>query len=320
MFQTYLTGLLRLPLSKCASAIIINSISDGTAGQYKSQLGNFQEFCESKQHFRFPHATCELCIEYLTSLFKKGLSYSSINTAKAAISQFVILDNSQVSFGNHPLAIKFMKGVFKLRPALPKYNSTWDVTPVLDYLNDLDTSSLKFLTMKCVMLLALTTGQRVQTLAALNLDFMTITREKVVFLVHKILKTSKPGKSTTVEIAKYKDGRKSLCPYECLLLYLSNTKQLRGDNSLWVSFLRPHRTVGSQTISRWLMYTLKLAGINQQFGAHSVRHASSSKAAKLKVPIESILKTVGWASNKTFATFYRRPIIQENAFAEAVLA
>ncbi|ESP01853.1 hypothetical protein LOTGIDRAFT_99731, partial [Lottia gigantea] len=39
--------------------------------------------------------------------------------------------------GKHPLICRFLKGVFELRPSLPRYTHTWDVDIVLRYLSSL---------------------------------------------------------------------------------------------------------------------------------------------------------------------------------------
>jgi hypothetical protein len=72
----------------------------------------------------------------LTDLFKSGLGYSSINTARCALSSYFSLDNS-VNISSNVLVKRFMKGVYTLRPALPRYNVTWDVNVVLKYLKGL---------------------------------------------------------------------------------------------------------------------------------------------------------------------------------------
>lgn len=68
--------------------------------------------------------------------------------------------------------------MFRLRPVLPKYTCTWDPNTVLSYishwypLNNLD---LEKLTKKTAILLALTTGQRVQTLYLIRYINITFT-------------------------------------------------------------------------------------------------------------------------------------------------
>ena len=48
-------------------------------------------------------------LDFLTSLFENGLGYSSINTARSALSALgLMFDN--VLVGVHPLVVRFMKG------------------------------------------------------------------------------------------------------------------------------------------------------------------------------------------------------------------
>lgn len=70
-----------------------------------------------------------------------------------------------------------MKVVFNSSKQSPKYSETLDVNVVLDYmalLYPLDNLSLKERSMKLVVLLALTSGQRCQTLTFLDIASMNI--------------------------------------------------------------------------------------------------------------------------------------------------
>ena len=116
------------------------------------------------------HPTVTAVLFFLHSLFKSGLSYSALNTARSAVSSTDMRDSdapSHTPVGKHFLVCRYLKGVFnKLKP-VPKYNNIWSVYTVLDYLSlfwPLHEINLKELTLKLVMLIALTTGQRCQTL------------------------------------------------------------------------------------------------------------------------------------------------------------
>ena len=105
-------------------------------------------------------------IEYLTDLYEKGHSYSSINVAKSSLSSLGISFESYTA-GSHPLVVRFLKGVFNIRPPKSRYSSIWDVNVVLSYLRTLSpvkNISLKHLTLKIVMLMALTNAARVNTI------------------------------------------------------------------------------------------------------------------------------------------------------------
>ena len=95
-------------------------------------------------------------------LFTEGLSYSTINTARSALSTIVCMPAGHV-FGSHHIVVRFMKGVFELRKPKPKYSSIWDVSVVLKYLGTFVPNpelTLKQLTFKVVMLMLLVSGQR----------------------------------------------------------------------------------------------------------------------------------------------------------------
>ena len=62
---------------------------------------------------------------FLYDLFQSGVGYSVMNTARSSLSTFINIDG--VPVGQHPVITRFMKGVFIIKPALPKYNFTWDV-------------------------------------------------------------------------------------------------------------------------------------------------------------------------------------------------
>ena len=168
------------------------------------------------------------------------------------------------------------------------------------------------------MLLALVSGQRMQTLCALDLDLAIIDDSKAVFHIQKVLKTTKPGKACTVSLHKFKDAR--VCPLTCLNIFIEKTRSLRTTSKLFISLQKPHNCVGPQTLSRWVVQVMKEAGLEPGFGAHSTRHASTSSASRTGVSVGVIMDSAGWSNEKTFASFYRKNFKESsNEFAEPVL-
>ena len=109
-------------------------------------------------------------IAFLTCLFKEGLSYSSINTARSAVSSFSL--HRKVPLGSNPLVSRYMKGVFNLRPVIPKISVTWDTAKVLNFLKTWHPAKnldLLQLSIKVVLLCLLVTGQRGQTIWKMDL-------------------------------------------------------------------------------------------------------------------------------------------------------
>ena len=103
--------------------------------------------------------------------------------------------------------------------------------------------------------------------------------------------------------------------------YEKRTCALRGSEAkLFASWKAPHSGVSRDTPRRWTKKGLKTAGIDiSRFTARSTRSALTSKAVH-KLPLATLLKTVGWRRPSTFATFYKKPICEENTFQNAVLS
>jgi len=160
-------------ISAEATKIILKSWRKGTSKQYQSYYKKWLDFCHREQISRVRPSLAQV-IEFILTLFNNGLSYSSLNTARSALSS-ILPSIDGIPVGQHPLVIRFLKGVFESRPAMPRYASVWDVNQVLYYLKTLspvNQISLKSLTLKLAMLLALVTAQRGQSLLFLNVDSM----------------------------------------------------------------------------------------------------------------------------------------------------
>ena len=159
--------------SSKASNIILQSWSTGTQKQYAPYIKKWHDFC-SKWKVNPYNPPLNTVLDFLVSLHEQGLSYTTINTARSALSA-IILPTDNVNIGSHPIVSRFMKGIFKNNPPAPRYRTTWDVSPVLSYLSSLpkpNQSSMKSLTLKLVMLVALVSAQRGQSLHMLDIQFM----------------------------------------------------------------------------------------------------------------------------------------------------
>lgn len=271
-------------------------------------------FCRSRGIDPFS-ASLEDGLEFLHHQYQNGLSYSGINTARSALSAVIFLPDGS-SFGNHPLVSRFLKGVFESRPSLPRYKHIWDVSLVLDYLKTLpplEESNLKDITHKTVMLVALLSGQRCQTVHALTISGMKTTNVTVHFEITKLLKTSKPGKHQGhLEFKSYPVDRR-LCVVTYLKQYVKITEPVRdGHDPFWLSYTKPFKPVSRDTVSRWIKNVLEKAGIDTKvFSAHSTRAAATSAANANNVSINTIMDAAGWSRESTFRKFYDKPV-QEN--------
>lgn len=309
-------------LSDSAVSVIMNSWRDKTRKQYITYIKKWEKFCrENKIQIAYPNV-CDV-VNFLETLFAKGLTYSVLNTARSAISSFVILRNTDHSVGNHPTISRFMRGVFNMRPALPRYVNTWDVSVVISYLKSQSPTeklSFKQLTMKLVMLMALLSGQRAQSIQLLDISKMSRTADTVTFVVDQIVKQTRPGYHLQpISFKRYAQDT-DLCVVRTLDVYLEQSSVHRGDLcKLFISFQKPYNAVTSETISRWLKSVLASAGIDtNQYKGHSVRSAATSAAFGAGTSIQTIMNAAGWSSECTFNRFYNKQS-QTKSFSDGVL-
>lgn len=298
-------------ISTEASRIIVQSWRSGTTTQYQTYYKKWESFC-CRRKINPLQATLQDGINFLGDLFATGVGYSCINTARSALSSIIVLPGS-VHFGSHPLVTRFVKGVFESRPSLPRYKEIWDVNSVLKVLATWTLGvdlSLRDMSWKLTMLLALLSGQRVQTLKALTLTSMTLTANKCVFTIETPLKTTRPGKHLgRIEFLAYEPDR-NLCVVQHLQAYIDRTSHLRGEtDQLLIGYQKPHKPVSTDTIARWIKNAMGKAGIDTSvYKAHSTRAAATSAAKEKQVPVDTILSAAGWSSESTFARFYDKPI------------
>lgn len=305
--------------------IIGASWRDSTKRQYNVYLSKWMKFCEEK-NWTWTHTKAGYVLQFFDSLFYgQHANYNVINSARSALSSVVSLDGGLYSIGTHPLICRYLKGVFHLRPPVPRYRCIWDVSKVLNYLRKQSPAhklTLKNLSLKVCTLLALVSAQRVQTLYEITLDSLKLSSDCVDINIESLLKQSRPGNvGINLSFGAF-SADKRLCILHYLRHYKSRTQEIRGqERGLFITFKRPFHRATKQTISRWIKTTLQRAGIDtNQYTAHSTRAASTSFARSHDIPLATILKQAGWKGEKTFKDFYLKPLEGgQPSFSQAVL-
>lgn len=216
-----------------------------------------------------------------------------------------------------------MRGVANIRPSIPRYTSTWDVSFVLNFFRKqplVSNLSLVDLTMRTVTLLALVTAVRCHTIYLLDIDHMTTLKDMYIFHVYGNFKQSRPNNDyLSIELPVY-DADCRICIYRTMTEYLKRTRPIRSSSRLFVATVTPHNAVCTSTISRWIKVIMTMSGVDVSiFKPHSVRSASSSAAKRGGAVIHEILQKAGWSNEKTFSKFYNRPVIDRSAYARSVI-
>ena len=181
-------------LSDDTLKLVMSSWSKGTCKQYSPHIHRWVAYCEAKGLDPYT-ADFGVGAEFLTQYFHSSpVDYSSLNTARSALSAILQPVNG-ITFGNHPLITRLLRGIFKERPSLPKYTVTYDVNLVFIFLKSLpalEHRSLEILTKTTAILLCLLSGQRSQTLSALSLDHVFTDGKKYIFYIPTLMKQSRP--------------------------------------------------------------------------------------------------------------------------------
>ena len=257
-------------------------------------------------------------IEFLIYLHDvKKENYSLIAGARSALSAILPVRNG-LTFGKEPTVGRILKGIFKLRPSLPKHVVIYDTNIVIDYIADLPSNAhllMELLTQKLTTLLCILSGQRAQSIVNLYLDFLHKTDHIFTFYIPKILKTTSPSfHQEPLEFQSFPNNL-NICVLECLKDYIQRTSLLREDlegepQQLILSYSYPHKPVKSATLARYVKTFLGMAGIDVTvFTTHSTRAASTSKANNMGLNLKDLARAAGWRGRSTFQKHYKFPII-----------
>jgi hypothetical protein len=109
-------------ISPQVTEFLIKSWRDGTQRQYQTYIRKWLQYCSRQQCSAFSPSV-NTVLEFLLEMFHTGkdgdgLSYSTINTVRSALSTIIRIDNKPI--GQHALVTRFLKAAFNERPALPK--------------------------------------------------------------------------------------------------------------------------------------------------------------------------------------------------------
>ncbi len=270
-------------------------------------------------------------LEFLQERLTAGAAATTLRVYVAAIAARRELD--EIPLGRHHMVSAFMRGARCLRPFRPTAVPSWDLSVVLEGLvtapfEPLESASDRILTLKVVLLLALTSLKRVGDLQAFSvsetcMDFapglVKVTLRPRPGYIPKVLSTSFRSQVVTLHsfhpppFASSEDERLHLlCPVRALKLYVDRSKVWRKSPQLLICFGAGRRglAMSKQRISHWVRDAISLAYEARNLPsplslrAHSTRGIASSQALFRGVPLEDICVAAGWSSPHTFVRFY----------------
>ena len=108
--------------------------------------------------------------------------------------------------------------------------------------------------LKLVMLMAITSAQRGQSIHLLDTKHMDLHKIYTTFRFKTVLKGTRPGKGLRpMKFKAYAPDRR-ICPITKLFQYLKRTNILRTDSQLFISHRAPHKKVGRTSFTMNKIY------------------------------------------------------------------
>ena len=205
-----------------------------TSIKYQVCINQWLDFCKN-HNINSQNASVSNRLDFLTSLYQNGKQYPTISCARSILSLFIRSSNG-LDFGKQSIVQRFMKGIYQLRPSLPKYSFTWDISILFEYYllvyrelppnNQLD---LKALTLKTATLLTLILCQRAQSIFTLDLRYIKNDKDTTHIAFPSVLKHSRPERHLKQVILKRYLVDTKICPVEVLHVF----KNYKGDQKKW---------------------------------------------------------------------------------------
>ncbi|XP_072010847.1 uncharacterized protein [Engystomops pustulosus] len=254
-------------------------------------------------------------LDFLQKGLEIGLSTSTLKVQISALSAFF----------DHPLADhrwvkRFIAAANRIRPQILKRVPSWDLSLVLDALSrppfePLKDASIKNLTLKTSLLIAVTSARRLGELQAIS-----IREPYMCILPDRITLTLDPSFVPKVASGFHKNQEIILPSFYG---NPSSSKEVAWHS---LDFQGKNKGVKASktTIARWLKtaiascYTEQGKEVPPNLKAHSTRAISASWAEKRGASLEQICRVATWASSSTFAKHYRLdlPNSQDLAFGQ----
>ena len=299
--------------------------ADSTQRLYNSKWNAFQDWYLTQYPDSDPfQAPVNEVLNFLQGRVDLGLTHATIKVWVYSLSA------CHLGYGNepmsqHPLFSTFLKGVKRIRATPRRMFPSWDLPVVLDGLckppfEPLESADLRILSLKTVLLVALTTTKRVSDIQALSTSSECLRfsddGDTVWLNLNPAFRTKNllvPDLPVVLRAFRPPDARlHGLCPVRALRLYVDKTKDERASTQLFVSFApgKRHTAVACSSLSRWVIDAIRLAyssagaPVPERLRAHSTRAVAASWAVTRGVPIQAVCQAANWSSPSTFAAFY----------------
>ena len=200
-------------LSETASQLISRMRGPGLISNYNSPWAHCVSWCNERKVDPF-RCNIDQIVNHLSFLFDPGVDYRTIGCHRSTISAYhEYIDGKPV--GQHPKVYTLLKVVFNKMPPQPRYVFIWDVQIVIKYIKSewrySEGLSDKLLTLKLVMLMALTSAYSASAIHHLDIRYMVKGNGKYVFKFHRLHKSWRCEKPIpSLEFHEYSEDKKKI--------------------------------------------------------------------------------------------------------------
>jgi site-specific recombinase XerD len=273
--------------------------ADNTRRAYKSDLKDFNRWCDSNGQIPFP-VTPETLAAYVSHL-ADDCKWATINRRLAAISKLHQLNNLETPT-QHRIFRIVMEGIKRTKGVRQKQAPAFKLNILKQLLRDFDIENNANLRNKALLLLGFTGAFRRSELVSLNVEDLNFTDDGLIVSLQKS-KTNQYGDYE--EKAIFYSPEAVLCPIRTLQLWLKRLE--KTSDALFVRVRKGDR-ITTDRLTDKTVYDLVKTYFGEEFSAHSLR-ASFITIAKINGADDS--EIMRQSKHKTSAMIQRYTRIED---------
>ena len=167
--------------------VIADSWRTSTRSRYVSMLKRWKYYALSRNEYPYI-IKIDSVLKFLHGMYNDSCLYSGLFAARSA-SASVVTIKGFVKLLDHPLLVRYLKGIFNRHPSLPRYIHIWNINLVLTYYSRIghnEDLEFKYLIKKIVRLFMITGARRKHALSTIYVDNIVFKNDKVILLPNKI--------------------------------------------------------------------------------------------------------------------------------------
>ena len=291
-------------MQESTRALLLASWRKNTIKTYNFPWNRWIRYCQLEKVSWSSPSAVQLS-NFVSWLYNLGLSPSSINTHRAAVSTVCQLYTG-VQLGTDPLVVRTMKAIGELKPAKATGIRHWDISQLIRYLQSSWKPDLAYqdLQQRTAALLMIFAGRRISDLQFLSTEpenFRDLGKVMTFQPVYGRKTDTATRRSNPIRFRWGKDHR--ICPIRHIKALLAH--EARRNSTCVRLFSSPTNVNMAAQVTNirfWVSQILKRAGIAAAPG--SIRRVAARSNFEAGVPMSDIQFGGNWARSSTVERFY----------------